>query len=65
MDSEEHVQESKFFQTAALAIVVGLVSVIFILFGLEKSGKYDIEDKAGGVATKNSEKLEVRGPFTK
>lgn len=64
MDEEQ--QQSKFFQTAALAVVVGLVSIIFVLFGLEKSGKYDdVEEKKSSIATKNSETLEVRGPFTK
>lgn len=57
-------QESKFYQNVVMAIVIGVISIIFILFGLEKSGTYD-EKVAPKTATKNSETLEVRGPFTK
>ena len=59
----EQLQESKFFQTVAIAIVIGVIGLFFVLFGLEKTGKYDGD--APKAATKNSETLEVRGPFTK
>jgi hypothetical protein len=64
---EEQVQQSKFFQTAAAVIVIGLATVFFVLFGLEKSGNYDADGdkKSSDIATKNSETLEVGGPYTK
>ena len=63
----EEQQESKFYQIVAMAIVIGLSTILFVLFGLEKTGTYDGVDSinTGDVATKNSETLEVRGPFTK
>jgi hypothetical protein len=61
---DQQLQESKFYQTAAMAIVIGVVTLVFVLFGLEKTGKYDGTEEAKA-ATKNSETLEVRGPFTK
>lgn len=65
---EEQLPGSQFYQTVVAVIVIGLATLIFVLFGLEKTGKYDGDDSkrpADGVATKNSETLEVRGPFTK
>lgn len=71
MDDEQAVEQSRFYQTIAVACVVGLASIAVVLFGLEKTGKHDLDDKKkkkrkpDEVATKNSETLEVRGPFTK
>ena len=63
---QEEQQESKFYQTMVVAIVVGLATIFFVLFGLEKSGKYEGDDTAPvDIATKNSETLEVAGPYTK